>query len=79
MTFAFRSVLARAPTERERSVLRSLLEKQAEHFRKDAAAAKPFLAVGERPANAKLDPVELAAWGSVCLALFNLDEALTRE
>ncbi len=79
LTFAFRQVLARPPSERERTVLQSMLAKQMELFRKDGAASKAFLAVGERPANAKLDPVELAAWGSVCLALFNLDEALTRE
>ncbi|MBL8867222.1 MAG: DUF1553 domain-containing protein, partial [Planctomycetia bacterium] len=77
--FAFRQVLSRTPTERERTILQSMLAKQREAFRKDAAAVKAFLAVGERPANAKLDPVELAAWGSVCLALLNLDEALTRE
>jgi Protein of unknown function (DUF1549)/Protein of unknown function (DUF1553)/Planctomycete cytochrome C len=79
MSFAFRQVLSRSPTERERAVVQNMLTKQTEQFRKDAAAVKAFLAVGERPANAKLDPVELAAWGSVCLALLNLDEALTRE
>ncbi|MBX3400674.1 MAG: PSD1 domain-containing protein [Gemmataceae bacterium] len=79
LTFAFRQVLARSPSERERTILQTMLAKQMELFRKDGAAVKAFLAVGERPANAKLDPVELAAWGSVCLALLNLDEALTRE
>lgn len=79
LTFAFRQVLARSPSERERTILQTMLAKQMDLFRKDGAAAKAFLAVGERPANAKLDPVELAAWGSVCLALLNLDEALTRE
>ncbi len=77
--FAFKQVLSRQPSERERTILQTMLAKQMDLFRKDGAAAKAFLAVGERPANAKLDPVELAAWGSVCLALLNLDEALTRE
>ena len=27
----------------------------------------------------RLDAVEHAAWAAVCLAIFNLDEALTKE
>ena len=35
--------------------------------------------VGESPRDEALDPAEHAALASVCLAIFNLDEALTRE
>jgi len=37
------------------------------------------VAVGEAPQEAALDRVEQAALSAVCLAIFNLDEALTRE
>lgn len=78
-TVIYRSILSRVPTNREVDILRNVLEKQRTHFRNDPTAAKAFLATGERPANPKLDPVDVAAWGQVCLAIFNLDEALTRE
>jgi len=48
-------------------------------FRADADAARRLLAVGESPRDEALDPAEHAALASVCLAIFNLDEALTRE
>ena len=77
--FAYRRVLGRIPTPGERSVLRRMLADQTAVYRDDPAAAKKLLAVGAAPADAALDPAELAAWANVCLAVFNLDEALTRE
>jgi hypothetical protein len=79
LTFAFRQILTRLPRERELAVLKRMLDQQREHFAKDKAAAAKSLAVGESPRDAKLDVVEHAALAAVCLALFNLDEALTRE
>ena len=38
-----------------------------------------LLAVGAAPTDASLDVAEHAAWTSICLAILNLDEALTRE
>jgi hypothetical protein len=35
--------------------------------------------VGESKRDEKIDAVEHAAWMSVCLAILNLDEAVTRE
>jgi hypothetical protein len=48
-------------------------------YRADEAGAKALLAVGAAPRNEKLDAGEQAAMTSVCLAILNLDEALTRE
>ncbi len=79
LTQAFRLVLTRKPSERELTVLKRMLAQQRGHFAKDPASAAKSLAVGESPRDAKLDAVEHAAWAAVCLALFNLDEALTRE
>jgi hypothetical protein len=60
-------------------VLRKVLAGQREHFRKDADSAKKLLAVGESPRDAKLDAADHAAMTALVSALFNLDEALTRE
>jgi hypothetical protein len=60
-------------------VLRRAYEKQAAIFAKDVAAAKSLLAVGESKRDETLDVGEHAALSAVCLAVLNLDEALTRE
>ncbi|CAN5563903.1 DUF1553 domain-containing protein [soil metagenome] len=79
MTFVYRRVLGRTPTPKEVTVLRKMLDEQAANFTKDEAGAEKLLSVGESPLNDTLDIVEHAAWTNLCLALFNLDEALTRE
>ena len=78
LTFAFRHVVARAPTERERKLLRQLVEEQLVDYRRRADKAEALLKVGESPREAKLDPSELAAWTIFASTLLNLDEALTK-
>jgi hypothetical protein len=79
LSLAIRLVLGRAATDRDLSILRRALEKQLEGFTTDPDGAKALLLIGEKPRSESLDPVEHAAWTSVCLAILNLDEALTRE
>ena len=79
MTFAYRRLLSREPKPDERAILAKMLDQQLARFRAEPAAAKKFLTVGAAPQETKLDPVEHAAWASLMLAVFNLDEALTRE
>ncbi|MCA1686459.1 MAG: DUF1553 domain-containing protein, partial [Planctomycetia bacterium] len=79
LSHAFRLVMCRAPTEFDLEVLRRAYEKQAALFAKDVAGAKSFLAVGESKRDEALDVGEHAALSAVCLAVLNLDEALTRE
>ncbi|WP_020470065.1 PSD1 and planctomycete cytochrome C domain-containing protein [Zavarzinella formosa] len=76
---AFRSLLIRQPRPAELSVLKRVLEQQRDHFKKDPAAAAKVVSIGQAPRDAKLDVADHAAWSAVCLALFNLDETLTRE
>lgn len=76
---AFRAVLSRTPDRREKAILKASLAKQEERFRRDPAAAKAFLSVGERPPESSLSPVDQAAYAAVCLALLNLDETLTKS
>jgi hypothetical protein len=78
LAFAFRRVLARAPTDGEAKVLLGAMEKQRKLFAADPAAATKLLKVGESPRNEKLDAVEHAALAAVCLMVLNMDEALNR-
>ena len=79
LTHAFRRVLGRRPTDADLSALRRMHDRQIALCKADPDAAKKLLAVGESPRNESLDPAEHAALANVCLAIFNLDEALTRE
>ncbi len=79
LTRAFRQVLGRAPTERDRAILVRAYEKQLAVYSADAEAAKALLSVGEAARDESLNSAEHAAMTAVCLAILNLDEALTRE
>ena len=76
---AFRIALSRPPSERESGVLRDLVAKHLDEYRKDGAAAKDVLGAGTRQADASLDSAELAAWTSVARTLLNLHEMITRS
>ena len=79
LTFALRRVLGRQPGERDRDLLRKAFDKQLAIYRAAPKAADEVVAIGSAPKNETLNPVEHAAFTAVCLILFNLDEALTRE
>jgi hypothetical protein len=78
LSFAFRRVLARKPTEVEAKVLLGALEKQRKLFAADKDAAAKLLKVGDSPRNEKLDAAEHASLTAVCLMMFNLDETLNK-
>src|SRR5690606_13594850 len=78
VTFAFRLLTARRPTERELAVLERIYHEQLEIYRDDPAQAETLLSVGEMARNEKLDAVELAAWTMVASAIMNLDESVTK-
>ena len=76
---AFRFVLARKPSPAELQILIHGLNRLQSQFAADPAAAKKLLAVGELKNPPDLDPVEHAAYASLCLEILNLDETLTKE
>ncbi len=78
LTFAFRTVLSRSPSDAERAVLRRVLDRQLAAFRGDGDEVKKLLAIGESPADESLDAAELAAWTMVATAILNTDEAVTK-
>ncbi len=75
--FAFRTVVSRLPTSTERAVLAEMYTHQ--YSRTTVESAHTFLGSDTCLPNASYDPVKLTALASVCLAILNLDEALTRE
>ncbi len=76
---AFRRVCARRPDAREMPILKRMLDRSLTAFRADPDAAQAYVNQGESRRDTKIDLVEEAAYANVCLAIFNLDEALTRE
>ena len=79
LTKAFQLVMCRKPTDLDLGILRRAYAKQVEIYAKDGAGARALLGVGESKRDETLDAGELAAFSAVCLAILNLDEALTRE
>jgi hypothetical protein len=76
---AYFRVLARKPTAREQKSLLSALERLKSQYAADPGEAKKLLSIGESKRDESLDPVEHAAWTGICLAILNLDEAVTKE
>jgi len=79
LTYAFRRVLGRRPTDADLSALNRMHQRQLAAYRADREAATQIISAGESPRNEQLDVAEHAAIAGVCLAILNLDEALTRE
>ena len=75
---AFFRVNSRTPTSEELGLLRNTYRRQLSIYRKDPDAAAAFLGVGESVPDASLPVPEYAAMTATCLAIFNLDESLTR-
>ena len=73
-------MLCRKPTEFDLKVLRRAYEKQAAIFAKDDRGARDRSSPwASRSGTRRSTSAEHAALSAVCLAILNLDEALTRE
>lgn len=82
ITYAFRRVLTRPPTDSERSELKSLLRRQKDHIAEGWVNASE-LATGKTEIPTHLPegttPTQWAAYTVVSRVLLNLDEAVTKE
>ncbi len=76
---AFRRVCARRPSQDELAILLRSLERSRKAFTQDPKQAQAFLNQGDSPRDTSIHPIEHAAYASACLAIFNLDEALSKE
>jgi hypothetical protein len=79
LRFAFRLATARRPNEAESQALRESWRAQLEYFAEQPARAEALLKVGEKPADATLNPIELAAYATVASLILNLDEVITQH
>jgi hypothetical protein len=76
---AFRFIMARGATDAEKDLLIQSIARLTGQFSTDKEAADAYLSVGDSIPSEDVDPVEHAAYASLCLALLNTDEALTKE
>jgi hypothetical protein len=79
LPWAWRTATGRAAASEEIAQLQSLLEKHRQYFAAHRADADALLAVGVAPRDEHSDSAELAAWTSVCRALLNLNETISRN
>ena len=59
--------------------LQNAWDVQFSHYQSNIEQAKELLSVGAAPRDDAMDPARHAALTIVCLAILNLDEAMTRE
>lgn len=76
---AYTITLNRLPSEEERTTLGELYTYAKNDFQKNPTSAQALIKVGQKPAPAGQDPVELASWTTVTRALLNLSETTTRN
>ena len=79
IAWAFRGATGREPRADELKILADGFAKRTARFRQSPEEAAKILAVGETKADAKFNPVELAAYTGTANVLLNLDEVVTRE
>ena len=76
---AFALVLGRTPAGTETALIAKMLANQRAVYATDAKAADSLLAIGESKRDATIPAAEHAALTATCLALYNLDAAVTRD
>jgi hypothetical protein len=79
ITYAFRWVVSRKPDDDELHILENLLLSELAEFQKHPDRAEAFLQIGEFQAEDKWNKVDLAAYGVVANAIFNLSESLQKN
>jgi hypothetical protein len=79
VAYAFKLATAREPNGKENGVLRELLQKERDTYRRDRQAAAKLVSVGESARDKRLDVAELAAWTTVASTILNLDETVTKQ
>ena len=78
LPFAFKTVLARAPSDPEKKILARIHDDMLVTHQKDLKAALDLISIGEFKRAEKVNELELAAWTGVANVLLNLDETLMK-
>lgn len=77
--YVYQRVLCRHALDEEKKVLTAALMRSRKQFTQSPAQAIELLSLGESKIAQGLNRDELATWTALCLAVFNLDETLTKE
>lgn len=75
LSYAFRTLISHAPSQEEIEAMRQLYTQEFLRFTENPEAARAFLEVGAYPINPTLNPIELASFASVSLALMNTSKS----
>lgn len=76
---AFRLIVCRKPSDKEKQVLNAYYADQLKVYSKNKQDAAKVLAVGEYPMNDKVNKTDMAAMMEVISAIYNLEETITRS
>ncbi|HUG17799.1 MAG TPA: PSD1 and planctomycete cytochrome C domain-containing protein, partial [Planctomycetaceae bacterium] len=79
LSWLWSEVLSREPLEEELRVLIDYLFVGLKEYSADPKSAEELLSVGLAPLPDKIPHSELAAWTTVCRAMLNLSESITRN
>ncbi len=79
LNFIFQRVLSRNSSDAEQKILLGGIKRSESQYQVNQDYAKELLSLGESKRDESLDLIEHASWTSLCLAIFNFDEALTKE
>jgi hypothetical protein len=79
LEFGFRAVTSRFPSQIEKEVLKTALEKNLAKYQSDPDSAQKLISVGESAVTKGVNPSELAAYTMVGSLLLNLDETLNKN
>ncbi len=75
----FVKVTCREASDKEVRQLQAIFDYQLGYYQESVEQAKRLLATGSSPRDESIDAAKHAAMTIVCLAILNLDEAMTRE
>lgn len=75
---AFRLIICRKATEKERQILFEYYKKEKEAFSKQPAKAESFLKAGEYKHEEKINKTEAAALMQAVHTIYNMEEAITK-
>jgi hypothetical protein len=79
LSYLFRTVTCRTPTEHESAVLARIWEQQRQYYERQPQAVDALLSIGESATDASFDRLELGSWTMLASGVLNLDETLTRN
>ena len=79
LRWAFHQATAHDPSDAELALLTGAQAQALDHFKIHPEAAAELLSIGEKPADKKFDPIEVASYTHVAQLILNLDEVLVKE